>query len=136
MSEQAEHLQSLTTPFVRSLAALGFVIIFFVAATLIRPGDSGATPGAAPAMPDPHRPAAPAPEQTYPLLGSLLGPDYTTHIHSTPDGPRYTVFDAGGERLAHLMTADEIYQTIPGYNIPDMKAAVGEVDVLDVHPEF
>ena len=116
----------LPTPLFRSLAALGFVIMFFLVASLIEPGPGVAATGGG----SPLEAAQPV------SLGSMIGPQYSAYILDTPDGPRYTVYDAEGNVLVHRAAADEVYRQVPDYNIPDLTTSLGEVNELDLDPTF
>ena len=135
MTDQGQRLRSFSTPFVRALAALGFVIIFFVSASIIEPGPSTAST-VTPVLPSTQNGRASGVDRPV-SLGSLLGPQYSTYILDTADGPRYTVYNGSGDILVHKATADEVYQVLPDYNVLDLNAgALGDVDPLDVNPEW
>ncbi|MEQ8850653.1 MAG: hypothetical protein RIB32_02610 [Phycisphaerales bacterium] len=110
----------------RSLAALGFVTVVLLLASIIDPGSSPAAPE-----------MTPIPEEEAPKsLGSLVGPAYSAYMFSSPDGARYTIFDAEGRMIVRSASAQDVQKTAPEYNLPDLRAAIGEVDETDIAPDF
>lgn len=55
---------------------------------------------------------SPEPDDT-PVIGSIQSGDYTVVLHSAPDGPRYTIEDAGGKVLAEQIDAPRFAAEFP-----------------------
>ncbi len=57
----------------------------------------------------------------WPTLGLLEGPEYLTLIHSSPDGPRYTVCALNGRVLLADLPADDVYRGFPTLDLMGMR---------------
>lgn len=57
----------------------------------------------------------------WPVLGLLEGPEYYTLIHSSPDGPRYTVCALNGQVLLADLPADDVYRAFPTLDVSGMR---------------
>jgi hypothetical protein len=113
-------------PVIRVIAAVGFVVTFFVVASVIDPGSSTATsPGEAPLLIE---------EQPTPgvLMGVLQGQNYTVQIFAGADEPLYTVFDIAGRTVATGITQDELYRIDPELDLRDAQSLqMMQVDIDD-----
>ena len=114
-------------PFVRALAVLGFLAVFYTAASLFNPDPSAATPVANP-RPLPTQSGADIerlnPRTTPALVGTLSGAHYTLDVYLTPAGARYTVKDLAGNVLADQVTSDDLYRDFPDLDVDHMHADV------------
>lgn len=57
----------------------------------------------------------------WPTLGLLEGPEYLTLIHSSPDGPRYTICALNGRVLLEDLPADDVYRAFPTLDLAGMR---------------
>lgn len=57
----------------------------------------------------------------WPVLGLLEGPEYYTLIHSSPDGPRFTVCALNGQVLLADLPADDVYRAFPTLDVSGMR---------------
>lgn len=55
-------------------------------------------------------------------LGTFEGREHTLRAIATPDGPRYTVTDAGGVVLADGLTEQQVYERFPELKLETMTA--------------
>lgn len=129
-------LDRLPAPAIRALALLGFLGLFFAAASLIKPEGTRATtlrpdaePQTAPTVAG--QPGGPMRSVPLPaLLGTLNGVDYSIEVYLTRQGPRYTVLTTAGRRIAELLTEGELYERFPELDVQRLQAGqVGEADV-------
>ena len=126
-------------PFVRALAVLGGLAVFYTAASLFEPDPSAATPvrsAAAPSLPgatsDDSRLERLTPRTTPALIGTLSGAQYAMDVYMTPSGARYTVKDLSGKVLADQITSDDLYRSFPDLDVDRMHADVQHGDPLEL----
>ena len=113
-------------PIVRSLTALGFLGLFFVIASIVRPVASTAT--LSPTGSQTAQAAAPA------YIGSLEGPVYRVEVFITPEGTRYTVVAGDESVLAKLIDADELAYGFPELDFQGMHADSEEREDNSLEP--
>ncbi len=121
----------LPLPFVRALVVLGFLAVFYTAASLFTPDRSAATPVASLAIDasgsvsnDRSNAERLLPRTTPAYVGSLSGVNFTLDIYLAPAGPRYTVKDAAGNTLAEQITSDDLYRSFPDLDVDQMHADI------------
>lgn len=119
------------TPVARGLAALGFLAVFFTAASLFRPAATRATvttldPGPAEPRATQHLRGVKMPA----LIGTLVNTAYTIDVYITRSGPRYTVKDTAGRTLADMLASEDLYRQFPDLDVDHLHAdSVGQADV-------
>lgn len=122
-------------PFVRALAVLGGLAVFYTAASLFEPDPSAATPAATPsprqALSHDSSIERLNPRTTPALVGTLSGTQYTLDVYLTPSGARYTVKDLAGNVLADQITSDDLYRDFPDLDVDRMHADVPPGTGLD-----
>lgn len=118
-------------PVIRSLAVLGFIAVFYTAASLFTPADSTATPA---------QPISSARDRSFAntqrlipttqpaFVGALIGAHGTLDIYITASGARYTVKSPDDVVLAELLSADELYRQYPEFDIDHMRADAPVID--------
>lgn len=124
MTLREQMAKSVPAPVVRGLAVLGFLGLFFLAASLFRPGDSAAE---VQTLRIPEQPVADARLRAMEgpaYLGSLVGATHTIDVYGTARGPRYTVKDLQGVVLTENLSSEELYAQYPELDVGAMRADV------------
>jgi len=99
----------------RASLALALAVGFLWAASRIDPGQSSAVTTLAPTdgvHPEPARRS----------IGALEGFDHTLVVVATPEGPRYTIYDAAGAVIAQRVTREELSSLRPDLNLDSLIA--------------
>ena len=65
-----------------------------------------------------------------PSLGELVDNRYTVKVYATPAGPRYSVYDHDGTRVAALLSAEKVAKLYPDLPLPDARAD-GPLQLMD-----
>ncbi|MBL0921156.1 MAG: hypothetical protein IBJ10_03395 [Phycisphaerales bacterium] len=119
----------------RPLIALALASVFILVARQIEP--AGSLAGESGDLGDPIAPAgAPKAFGTgRPSLGTLTGGDYTIEIVPHPDGPRYTVYDRNGEKIADQLPAEDLYRIAPDLDVTGLFAGMSGPLMMAELPE-
>ncbi|MDX2114553.1 MAG: hypothetical protein SFZ24_02885 [Planctomycetota bacterium] len=112
-------------PVSKAVAAAGGLVVLFVAASLVGPGGSSATPLAFPASSGDERVERLRSVAMPAYMGSLTSGRYTLDVYMDRGGPRYTVRDASGAVLGERLTAEALYERFPELDPSGMHAAPG-----------
>lgn len=109
---------------------VGGVMTFALVASVIQPMGSSAspeefTPARAGAANDPAEVVRSLVHLKHPrgwaLLGVLAGREYYVLVHSSPEGPRYSVFGLNGRLMEADLAGDDVYRSFPNLDVPGMR---------------
>ena len=69
-----------------------------------------------PACEEPEKNSAEIEIFTYPPVGVIRAADYAVTLHTSPDGPLYTIVDEQGERVAREISRTQLAAEFPELN--------------------
>lgn len=136
MSTASRSFNQLPAPVKRLLLATGLLTLFLGVSAVLNPDRSLADAKAnfsyeenarafeaakamkAQAQPNP---IIPVNTSTRPLLGTLVGSPYHIWVYAGNNGPLYTVADQTGKILCTEVTAEELYDQVPGASVDKLQ---------------
>ncbi len=119
-------------PLIRALAAAGFLSVFLLIASLIRPDDSGAAPVLTPEIEQAVEEISVAPA----FIGSIEGAAHRVDVFTSQDGPLYTVVDANGTVVLSLVDGQTLTGSFPEFSPESLYARYDEPLGQDVAPRY
>jgi hypothetical protein len=127
MSTASRSFDKLPGPVKRLLFSAAALALFLAVSAMLNPDRSLADakavvfPETTAAAPGGQPIITPRASAGHPLLGTLVGSPYHIWVYAGKNGPVYTVANTAGKILAQEVTAEELYEQVPGAAVDKLR---------------